>query len=62
VALDPVTLLGGALGAVARLLPELGRLWEAASQRKHEREMLALQMEADKLRAELAMQTMEKQG
>lgn len=61
-ALDPLTLLGGALGAVARLLPEFGRLWDAANQRKHEREMLKLQTEADKLRAELAMQSMEKQG
>lgn len=55
-------LLGLIFGGVFRMLPEIGRLFEASSQRKHEREMLRLQMEADKLRAEMAMQAMEKQA
>lgn len=57
-----IELLGLVFGGAFRLLPELGRLWDAANQRKHEREMLALQMQADQLRAQMAMQHMEKQG
>lgn len=53
---------GGLIGVAARLLPEIGRLWEGANQRKHEREMLALQMQADELRAKLEVQKAELQG
>lgn len=55
-------LLGLIFGGIFRLLPEAGRLIEGNSQRKHEREMVKLQMELDSKRAELAMQTMEKQA
>lgn len=55
-------LLGLIFGGLFRLAPEIGRLWEAKSQREHEREMLKLQMQADQLRAQMAMQAMEKQA
>jgi hypothetical protein len=57
-----IELLGLIFGGLFRLLPEAGRLWEANRQRDHEREMLKLQMQADQLRAQLAMQAMEKQA
>lgn len=55
-------LLGLVFGGAFRLLPELGRLWERANERKHEQKMLELQMKADQLRAELEMQKLETQG
>lgn len=57
-----IEIFGMLLGGLFRLAPEASRLIEGASQRKHEREMLKANIEADKLRAELAMQSMEKQG
>jgi hypothetical protein len=55
-------LLGLVFGGAFRLLPEVARLWEGASQRKHELAMLELQMRADELRAKLEMQKAELQG
>jgi hypothetical protein len=55
-------LLGLIFGGVFRIIPELGRLWEAKNQREHEREMVKLQMQADQLRAQLEVQKMERQG
>src|SRR3990167_2706353 len=57
-----IELLGLIFGGAFRLLAEVGRLWEKSNERKHERDMLKMQMEADRLRADLAMQAMEKQA
>ncbi len=55
-------IIGLIAGGVFRLLPELGRLWERANERKHEQAMLELQMKADEKRAQLEMQKAELQG
>lgn len=49
-------------GAVARLIPEAFKLYDKQMERKHEREMLDLQMKADKLRAELEIAKLEKES
>jgi hypothetical protein len=49
-------------GGALRLVPELMKLWDKQKERAHEKEMFDLQLRADKLRADLAMQSMEKQG
>ena len=54
--------LSFALGGVFRLAPELIKLFDAANARKHEREMLDLQIKADELRARAEVQKIEVQG
>lgn len=46
--LELIPLLGGGL---MRLMPEVFKLFTASSERKHEREMLTLNLEADKQRS-----------
>lgn len=50
------TVLGTALGGAFRLLPEVLKLIDRRGERKHEKDMVALNIEADKLKnaAELA--------
>lgn len=50
------------VGGAFRLAPELFKLFDAANQRKHEREMLELQIKADELRAQAEVQKAEVQG
>lgn len=55
-------ILSFVFGGIFRVIPEVMKLWDKQKERAHERDMFNLQLEADKLRASLAMQTMEKQG
>lgn len=50
------------LGGLFRLAPEVFKLFDAANARKHEREMLDLQIKADQLRAQAEVQKAEVQG
>lgn len=50
-----LTLLGGGLGGLLRLAPELFKLWDRANERKHERDMFDKHLAADKQRSDLAV-------
>lgn len=50
------TLLGGVLGGVARLAPEIMSIIDKRHERKHELAMLAANLEADKIKAANALQ------
>ncbi len=50
------SLLGTVLGGAFRLIPEGMKLFERKDERKHEKEMFALQLEADKLRGKIAIE------
>ena len=43
-------LMGSLLGGAFRLAPELMKLWDRSSERKHEREMFSLQVDLEKQR------------
>lgn len=47
------SILGTVLGGAFRLIPEGLKLFERKDERKHEKEMFALQLEADKLRGKI---------
>lgn len=49
------SLLGGLLGGVSRVAPELFKFFGAKGERKHELQMLSASVEADKARAAVAM-------
>jgi hypothetical protein len=55
------TLLGGLLGGIFRLVPEVLKFVDRKDERKHELQLLAANLEADKARysAQLAQTTME---
>lgn len=55
-------LLSFVFGGIFRLAPKLIEMHEKQKDREHEREMFAKQLEADKARAEQAMQHAEMQG
>lgn len=50
------------IGGLFRLAPEVFKLFNASSERKHERAMLELQIKADELRAKAEVQKAEMQG
>lgn len=54
-----ITLLGSLLGGCFRLLPELIKWLDRRDDRKHELDMFDRQLEADKLRGQLALQQAE---
>jgi hypothetical protein len=56
------TLLGGVLGSVARLAPEVLSVLDKKNERKHELAMLAASIEADKLKAANALQQTQLDG
>ena len=53
------TLLGGVFGGILRLAPEVFKLFDRASERKHELVMLQAEMEFAKIRGEIAMRQTE---
>lgn len=56
------TILGGLLGGVFRLLPELLKWLDKKDERKHELSMFDKQLEADRLRSERHIAEIEAQG
>lgn len=50
------SLLGSVLGGAFRLIPEGMKLFERKDERKHEKEMFQLQLEADKARGKIAIE------
>lgn len=57
-----MTIIGTALGIFSRFLPEILSWLDRRDERKHELAMLGAQMEADRLRGELALQQLEAQA
>lgn len=57
-----IELLGLVFGGVLRLIPEGMKLWDRQKDRLHEKDMLALQMQADEARAAASRQAAELQG
>lgn len=57
-----LTLIGTALGIFSRFLPEILSWLDKRDERKHELAMLGAQMEADRLRGELALQQLQAQA
>ena len=55
------TLLGGVFGGLLRLAPEVFKLFDRASERKHELLLLQAEMEFAKVRGEIAMRQVEAQ-
>jgi hypothetical protein len=53
------TLLGGVFGGLLRLAPEVFKLFDRASERKHELAMVQAEMEFAKIRGEIAMRQVE---
>lgn len=53
------TLLGGVFGGFLRLAPEVFKLFDRASERKHELAMVQAEMEFAKIRGEIAMRQVE---
>jgi hypothetical protein len=53
------TLLGGVFGGALRLAPELFKLFDRASERKHELAMVQAEMDFAKIRGEIAMRQTE---
>ena len=53
------TLLGSLLGGVFRIAPELMKIFDRATERKHELAMLQAEMEFAKIRGEIAMREAE---
>lgn len=56
------TLLGSGLGALARLAPEIITAIDRGNERKHELKMFDKQNEADRLRADQQLRSVETQG
>ena len=56
------TVLGGAVGGLFRLAPEVLKWLDRKNERGHELAMFQKQLDADKLRAELAMQQTQLEG
>lgn len=54
-----LTILGGLMGGLFRILPEVLKLFDRVSERKHELEMLKAEMEFAKLRGEIMMKQAE---
>lgn len=57
-----LSLLGGGLGGVMRLVPEILKMFTAKQDRAHEYKMTALQLEIDKARASQAIDLVHAQG
>ncbi|CAB4198937.1 hypothetical protein UFOVP1326_7 [uncultured Caudovirales phage] len=55
-------ILSFVFGGLFRLAPEVLKMFNAKSERTHEKEMLELNLKADEARAKLDMQKMEMQG
>lgn len=53
------TLLGGVFGGLLRLAPEVFKLFDRASERKHELAMLGAEMEFARIKGEIAMRQVE---
>lgn len=53
------TLLGGVFGGLLRLAPEVFKLFDRASERKHELALIQIEMEFAKIRGEIAMRQTE---
>lgn len=54
-----LTILGGLMGGVFRILPEVIKLFDKVSERKHELELLKAEMEFAKIRGEIMMKQAE---
>lgn len=54
-----LTLLGGLMGGIFRILPEVLKLFDKVSERKHELELLKAEMEFAKIRGEIMMKQAE---
>lgn len=54
-----LTILGGLMGGVFRILPEVLKLFDKVSERKHELELLKAEMEFAKIRGEIMMKQAE---
>lgn len=54
-----LTLLGGLMGGVFRILPEVLKLFDKVNERKHELELLKSEMEFAKIRGEIMMKQAE---
>lgn len=50
------------VGGIARLLPELTKVWNSRNEMSHEERMLALQLEVDKARAAMEIAKIESAG
>lgn len=57
-----IEILSFVFGGLFRLAPEVLKMFNAKSERTHEKEMLALNLQADEARAKLDMQKIEMQG
>ena len=53
------TLLGGVFGGLLRLAPEVFKLFDRASERKHELALLQAEMDFARIRGEIAMRQVE---
>jgi hypothetical protein len=56
------TLIGGAMGGIARLVPEVMKWLDKKDERKHEVRMLEKQIEADKLQHEMRIAEVKTEG
>jgi len=54
-----LTILGGLMGGVFRILPEVLKLFDRVNERKHELELLKTEMEFAKIRGEIMMKQAE---
>lgn len=54
-----LTILGGLMGGVFRILPEVLKLFDRVNERKHELELLKAEMEFAKIRGEIMMKQAE---
>jgi hypothetical protein len=54
-----LTILGGLMGGVFRILPEVLKLFDKVNERKHELELLKSEMEFAKIRGEIMMKQAE---
>lgn len=54
-----LTILGGLMGGVFRILPEVLKLFDKVNERKHELELLKAEMEFAKIRGEIMMKQAE---
>lgn len=54
-----LTILGGLMGGIFRILPEVIKLFDKVSERKHELELLKAEMEFAKIRGEIMMKQAE---
>ncbi len=60
--IDILSLLGGGLGAVARVVPEVFKMIDAKDNRKHELSMSKLQLDIDLQRSKQAIDMVHAQG